>query len=113
MQDIKFKISNTEAANIEIVPCSDGVEIIVHYGDIQKNYGSNENKPSKFKFHSKGDSKSNADIIKDFCGSKKNEEGVDIKQLKSFYEFYTSKADDWKGRMDAEKLWQRWMETAK
>lgn len=112
MQEFRIKIGNAEKAQIEVVPTSDGgVEIVVHYGsESRQNYGSSENKP--FKFHGKQE-KSNAEIIKDFCGSKKNEEEVDMKQLKSFFDFYSSKAEEWKGRMDAEKLWQRWMETAK
>jgi len=118
MQQLKFKIKETESASVEIVPCADGVEIIINYGsETQKNYGSSNNKP--FKFHnnqdmnSRGEEKSNAEIIKDFCSEKKTEEGVDLKQLKSFFDFYTAKSDDWKGRMDADKLWKRWMETAK
>lgn len=119
MQQLKFKIKETESASVEIVPCADGgVEIIINYGsETQKNNGSSNNKP--FKFHnnqdmsSRGKEKSNAEIIKDFCSEKKTEEGVDLKQLKSFFDFYTAKSDDWKGRMDADKLWKRWMETAK
>lgn len=110
MQELKFKIKNTEQAQVEIVPCADGVEIVVRYGESQKNYGSSNNKP--FKFHNKQE-KSNAEIIKEFCAEKKNEEGVNLKELKSFYEFYTERADDWKGKMDAERLFSRWIETAK
>lgn len=128
MQQLKFKIKETESASVEIVPCADGgVEIIINYGsETQKNYGSSNNKPFKstatsqpFKFHnnqdmsSQGKEKSNAEIIKDFCSEKKTEEGVDLKQLKSFFDFYTAKSGEWKGQMDADKLWNRWMETAK
>lgn len=110
MQEIKFKIKQAESANVEIIPCADGVEIVVRYGEPQKNYGSSNNKP--FKFYNKQE-KSNAEIIKDFCSEKKTEEGVNLKELKSFFEFYSEKADDWKGKMDPNKLWQRWLETAK
>ena len=110
MQEIKFKIKQAESANVEIIPCADGVEIVVRYGESQNNYGSNEKKP--FKFHNKQE-KSNAEIIKDFCSEKKNEKGVNLKELKSFYDFYTERADDWKGKMDTNKLWERWLETAK
>lgn len=110
MQEIKFKIKQAESANVEIVPCADGVEIVVRYGESQKNYGSSNNKP--FKFHNKQE-KSNAEIIKDFCSEKKTEEGVNLKELKSFFEFYSEKAEDWKGKMDPNKLWQKWLETAK
>ena len=110
MQELKFKIKGTEQAQVEIVPCADGVEIVVRYGESQKNYGSSNNKP--FKFHNKQE-KSNAEIIKDFCSEKKTEEGVNLKELKSFFEFYSEKAEDWKGKMDPNKLWERWMETAK
>lgn len=110
MQEIKFKIKQAESANVEIIPCADGVEIVVRYGESQKNYGSSNNKP--FKFHNKQE-KSNAEILKDFCSEKKTEEGVNLKELKSFFEFYSEKAEDWKGKMDPNKLWERWLETAK
>lgn len=112
MEEFRIKISGAQKANIEVIPSADGgVEIIVHYGsELQKNYGSNEKKP--FKFHNKQE-KSNAEIIKDFCSEKKTEEGVNLKELKSFFEFYSEKAEDWKGKMDPNKLWERWMETAK
>lgn len=55
--------------------------------------------------------KTNADILKDFCSAKKKEEGVDIDELKKFYEFYSVKMDAWQTTVQPEKLWTRWMET--
>lgn len=112
MQELKFKITNTEAANIEIVPVSDGVEIIVHYGS-EKNYGSNENKPKgKFRFNSA--SKSPEDIIeemKEAAREEYNKAGTDKEELKKFVKFYEKKIqeDGWNGAFDFDKLYERWI----
>lgn len=97
MQELRFKITNTETSNIEIVPVSDGVEIIVHYGSKQP-FGNNKN--------------SNVEILKNFCSKMKQEEDVDLKQLKSFYKFYENRAQEWKGTLDPEKLFDKWMDKA-
>lgn len=100
MQDLRLKINGAQLANIEIVPCSDGsVDIIVHKQE------QAENKPYKNK-------KSNVDILKDFCSKQKEYEDVDLKQLKSFYNFYEKRAQEWKGTMDCEKLFNNWMDKA-
>ena len=103
MQELRFKIRGTESAHVEMQPCTDGsVDIVIKYGSYEK-------KPSKF---NKPD-ESNIEILKNFCGIKKLEEGVDINELKGFYDFYEKKMYDWKGKIQPEKLWIRWMETAK
>ena len=55
--------------------------------------------------------KSNADILKDFCSATKKEEGVDIDELKKFFEFYTPKMESWAHTVEPAKLWKRWQET--
>ena len=117
MEEIKFKIRNTEAANIEIVPCADGVEIIVHYGQKKPVYTLNTEPETVYKNKSKwaksAPKKANAEILKEFCAEKKTEPEINLKELTSFYKFYEDKAEMWKGTMDCEKLWDRWLETAK
>lgn len=118
MQEIKFKIKNTESANVEIVPCEDGVEIIVKYGSKKPTYSlhTDPDEPQvTYKSKSKWGKtqKSNAEILKSFCSGKKEDPDINLKELKAFYEFYSNKADDWKGKMDCERLWERWMETAR
>ena len=118
MQEIKFKIKNTESANVEIVPCEDGVEIVVKYGSNKPTYSLHTD-PDEPKVTYKSKSKwgktqkSNAEILKEFCSQMKSEEGVNKKELLKFYEFYEPKMDDWKGKIQPDKLWERWMETAK
>lgn len=122
MQDIKFKISNTEAANIEIVPVNDGVEIIVHYGSHQQqsaqNYGSNQKEPSEspkkaFKFH--GKQSSPEDIIegmKEVARKLYSKEGTDKEELKKFVKFYENlitEKGEWKGGFDFDRLWEKWL----
>ena len=55
--------------------------------------------------------KTNAEILKDFCSAKKKEEGVDIDELKRFFEFYTPKMEEWAKTVQPDKLWSRWQET--
>lgn len=57
----------------------------------------NENKPTK----------SNIELLKEFCSIKKLETGIDIDKLTKFYNYYSTK--DFKGRMDPENLWERWI----
>ena len=114
MQDIRFKITNTESAQIEVMPVSDGVEIVVHYGEgSAKNYGSSEKKPSNYKKTYTKPNKSNIEILKNYCGELKNDEDIDIKELTNFYKFYEGKIEDWKGVIQPDILWSRWQKTAK
>lgn len=55
--------------------------------------------------------KTNAEILKDFCSAKKKEEGVDIDELKRFFEFYSPKMEEWAKTVQPDKLWSRWQET--
>lgn len=55
--------------------------------------------------------KTNADILKSFCSAKKKEEGVDIDELKRFFEFYNPKMESWAHTVEPAKLWSRWQET--
>ena len=55
--------------------------------------------------------KTNAEILKDFCTATKKEEGVDIDELKKFFEFYNPKMESWAHTVEPAKLWKRWQET--
>lgn len=55
--------------------------------------------------------KTNSEILKDFCTATKKEEGVDIDELKKFFEFYNPKMESWAHTVEPAKLWKRWQET--
>lgn len=51
--------------------------------------------------------KSNIELLKEFCSIKKLETGIDIDRLTKFYNYYSTK--DFKGKMNVEQLWERWI----
>lgn len=55
--------------------------------------------------------KSNCDILKEFCGEKKKEEGIDKDELLRFWNYYCPKMDGWDNTVQPDKLWKRWLET--
>jgi len=55
--------------------------------------------------------KSNCDILKEFCGEKKREEGIDKDELLRFWNYYCPKMDGWDNTVQPDKLWKRWLET--
>lgn len=61
------------------------------------------NKPSAPK-------KSNSEQLKDFCSQEKLKEGVDIKVLRKFYEYYDKIIDSWDNKPNFSKLWNKWVE---
>ena len=111
MQEMRIKISAEQSANVEIMPTSDGgVEIVIKYGESQKNYGSSNNKP--FKFHN--GNKSPEEIIEGMKTAARKEyqkPGADKEELKKFVEFYERKIneDGWNGAFDFDKLFERWL----
>lgn len=54
-------------------------------------------------------SKSNMEILTEFCSSKKTEEGVNKEELLKFFKYYEPKMADWKFAFLPEKMWQRWV----
>lgn len=94
-QVFKITIKNTEAAGVEVVPTEDGVEIIVTRRE-------KDVAPRKAE-------KSNFEILKAFCTEMKNKKGTDQAELKSFWEWYSPKAEDWKGTIFPDRLWARWI----
>lgn len=65
--------------------------------DNRPNQPKNDNKPTK----------SNIELLKEFCGDKKLETGIDIDKLTKFYNYYSTK--DFKGKMNVEQLWNNWI----
>lgn len=53
-------------------------------------------------------SKSNLEVLTEFCSSKKLEEGINKDELLKFYNYYSKK--EFRGVMDVSKLWNRWIE---
>lgn len=55
--------------------------------------------------------KDNVTILKEFCASKKVEEGVDVDDLLRFYKFWLPKVEEgWKGAFKVDRLWSSWVE---
>lgn len=54
-------------------------------------------------------SKSNMEILTEFCSSKKTEEGVNKDELLKFYNYYQPKMADWKFAFVPQKMWDRWV----
>ena len=55
---------------------------------------------------------SNVQILTDFCGKKKKEEGVNKDELLKFYNYYFGKISNFKNKFDADKLFNSWMARA-
>lgn len=94
-QIFKVSIKNSEAAGVEIVPTEDGIELIITRRQQEKKVPAG--------------SSNNLELLRDFCSQKKKEEGVDKKELKAFWDWYSERAEDWKGKLQADKLWTRWL----
>ena len=60
-----------------------------------------------------GNPPSNQEILTSFCTSKKKEEGVNLDELKKFYQFYSSRTETWKGIINPGILWNKWLTTQK
>lgn len=54
--------------------------------------------------------KDNKTLLTEFCSSKKTEEGINLDELKRFYNYYSPKVGDWKGTFNAEFQFTKWME---
>lgn len=53
-------------------------------------------------------SKSNLEVLTEFCAEKKLEENVNKDQLLKFYNYYSSKVGDWKS-FNPHKSWEKWL----
>ena len=122
MEEIKFKIKHTEAANVEICPVEDGVEIIVKYGSKKPSYSlhTDTDEPqvtykSKSKWGTKKSQKSPEEIIDEMKAAARIEykkPGADKDELTKFVQFWEKKIneDGWKGnKFDFDTLYDRWL----
>ena len=100
MQELRFKIRGTESANVEIIPTSDGVEIVVKYGSYEK-------KPSI----SKGSADDVIEKMKAAANSEYKKPGADREEIVKFVKFYEKKIQEegWKGKFDFSVLYERWL----
>lgn len=99
-QVFKIRIKNTDAAGVEIVPTPDGVEIIVNR--------VSRAEPSR--------EEDKVETLRAFCSKKKEKYEGDremLRELKAFWDWYSPKMPDWKGKADCQKLWSRWLDTRK
>lgn len=53
-------------------------------------------------------SKSNKEILKEFCTGKKTEEGIDKVELTKFFNYYNPKMDTWRTTVNPSNLWNNW-----
>lgn len=54
-------------------------------------------------------SKSNLEVLTEFCSSKKLEEGINKDELLKFFKYYEPKMAEWKFAFLPEKMWLRWV----
>lgn len=52
--------------------------------------------------------KDNRTILTEFCTAQK-QSGADKNELKRFFDYYADKANTWKGKFDAERLYNKWV----
>lgn len=52
--------------------------------------------------------KDNKTILTEFCTAQK-QGGADKNELKRFFDYYVDKANTWKGKFDAERLYNKWV----
>ena len=96
MGNLKFR--NLKASEIEVRPTD------LQYKAVLEPYNNQTIDNTK---------KTNKEILKDFCGEKKKEKGVDIKELLRFYNFYELKCDKWSGEFKVEELYKKWYDGRK
>ena len=72
----------------------------------KKTSAKGTNEPAGSNIDEKG-SPDRVEALKAFCGALKSEEGINVKSLKKFYDFYSQKCDDFK-YFNPEKLWNKW-----
>lgn len=88
------------------------ITLVNRFGKVMFSWDKDGEKKSKPKYMEMTKTKSNADILTEFCSGKKQEEDVDKADLLRFYKFYQEKADNWSGQFKVDVLWERWLKTA-
>lgn len=107
MQEIKFKIKNTEFANVEIVPVSGGIEVVVRYG------GREQAREGK-EFKERGRERSAEEVIsqmKEYAREEYKKPGADKAEITKFVKFWEAKIENegWKGEFKFDTLYDRWL----
>lgn len=56
--------------------------------------------------------KSNLEVLTEFCSKKKTEEGINLKSLTRFFNYYKNvfETKGWNGAFYADKRWDSWLE---
>lgn len=84
------------------------ITLINRFGKVVYTWNiDNPENPPVNKPYNDNPSKSNIELLKEFCSNKKLEIGIDINQLTKFYNYYSTK--DFKGKMNVEQLWNNWI----
>ena len=76
--------------------------------DDNKDVDSLDNRPNQPKNTPKTPSKSNLEVLTEFCAEKKLEENVNKDQLLKFYKYFSTKVGDWKS-FNPTKSWEKWL----
>ena len=102
---LRLKIKNSDSATIEVLPVEDGVEILVLRKSAKK---------PKIEFHDERKN-SNLEVLRAFCSKQKEQciTKADKGELKRFWDFYEGKMEEWKGKVEPDKLFEKWQKTAK
>ena len=87
------------------------ITLVNKFGKVMYEWNKGEDKPQPRSIQMTVQ-KDNAGLLKDFCTEKKTEEGIDLKELQKFYSYWQPKMETWKGKMDPEALYNKWLSTA-
>lgn len=82
--------------------------IVDRYGKEVFNYGGSGVEDRKPEAPAE---KKNTEILRDFCSSKKKEEGVDQDDLLRFYNWYYERVDGWDNVLKPQIIWDKWLNT--
>ena len=107
-----FKVSHIKYEDKTITE----LEIVDRFGKVVYSLNNSQNKAVSEPYSNQTidcTKKTNREILKDFCGEKKKEKGVDIKELLRFYNFYELKCDRWSGEFKVEELYKKWYDGRK
>ena len=80
------------------------------FGKVMFKWDKDETAPQT---ESKPDNRTNIEILKCFCGAKKNQEGVDKDDLLRFYNWYKERCNEWDGPFKVESLYNTWVSKRK
>lgn len=100
-----YKVSNIQYNNNREIT---HITLVNRFGKVVYNWDiNNPENPPVNNNNNNNPSKSNIELLTEFCSNKKLEIGIDINQLTKFYNYYSTK--DFKGKMNVEQLWLNWI----